>query len=172
MQPIIDDIKKKGAWDILVKYVEKYYDNPLQELEKLNYILDTKYGINIDSYIFIDLIESAKLKELVQNRKILIEIQKFEEEIYGGNDNKKQIENKKLEQDKTEENIFKKYEENQFIEVIEEKKLEELKENHLKEIEKLIKETRQLDKVKEKIQKWKAEGYDVSEIEKLLEEVK
>ena len=52
------------------------------------------------------------------------------------------------------------------------KKLEELKENHLKEIKKLIKETRQLDKAKEKIQKWKKEGYDVSELEKLLEEVK
>ena len=48
----------------------------------------------------------------------------------------------------------------------------QLKENHLKEIKTLIKETRQLNKAKEKIQKWKKEGYDVSELEKLLEEVK
>ena len=92
LQPIIDDIKKRGAWDVLVKYVEKYYENPLQELEKLNYILNTKYGINIDGDIFINLIELAKLKELIQDRKKLIEIKKFEEEFLGGKDKKKQIE--------------------------------------------------------------------------------
>ena len=47
-----------------------------------------------------------------------------------------------------------------------------MKNDKLDEIKTLMKETRQLDKAKEKIQKWKEEGYDVSELEKLLEEVK
>jgi len=47
-----------------------------------------------------------------------------------------------------------------------------LEDKHLKELKSLIQETRQLDKAKEKIQKWKKEGYDVSELEKFLEGVK
>ena len=47
-----------------------------------------------------------------------------------------------------------------------------LEDKHLKELKSLIQETKQLDKAKEKIQKWKKEGYDVSELEKLLEGVK
>lgn len=50
--------------------------------------------------------------------------------------------------------------------------LSSLRDEQLQELKSLIQETRQLNKAKEKIQNWKDEGYNVSELEKLFEEVK
>ena len=50
--------------------------------------------------------------------------------------------------------------------------LSDLRDEQLQELKNLIQETRQLNKAQEKIQNWKDEGYDVSELEKLLEGVK
>ena len=47
-----------------------------------------------------------------------------------------------------------------------------LGQQQLDEIKILFREHKNLTEIKEKIQMWKAEGYDVSELEKLLEEVK
>jgi hypothetical protein len=47
-----------------------------------------------------------------------------------------------------------------------------LGQQQLDEIRILFREHKNLSEIKEKIQKWKSEGYDVSELEKLLEEVK
>jgi hypothetical protein len=48
----------------------------------------------------------------------------------------------------------------------------ELKEQQISELKKLITEAQQLNLAKEKIGKWKSEGYDVTELEKMLEEVR
>ena len=47
----------------------------------------------------------------------------------------------------------------------------ELKEQHLKDIKRLLKERKNLTEIETKIQKWKDEGYDVSELEDMVEKV-
>jgi len=46
--------------------------------------------------------------------------------------------------------------------------LSDISDKQLQELKNLIQETRQLDKAKEKIQNWKDEGYDVSDLEKVI----
>ena len=50
--------------------------------------------------------------------------------------------------------------------------LSSLRDEQLQELKSLIQETRQLNKAKEKIQIWKEEGYDVSELEEMFKEAK
>ena len=47
-----------------------------------------------------------------------------------------------------------------------------LESQQLEEIKNLLREHKQLDNVEQKLDRWKKEGYDVSELEQMLEEVK
>ena len=47
-----------------------------------------------------------------------------------------------------------------------------LENKHLKEIKQLLKERKSFTEVEEKIQKWKEEGYDVSELDKIIKDTK
>lgn len=81
---LIKEIKKKGAWDILVKYVENYYYDIFKEFDKLKYIFKEKYGIEIDQNIFEGIVSISKLKDTIIDKKKLDEIDQIEKELLDG----------------------------------------------------------------------------------------
>ena len=114
-----DTFIKKNAWTILENYGDKYGDNPLDNYEKLNKLLNNKYDIDLDKDVLLELIEFTKLKEKSEKRNEIKEMEEFEKEL---------LENKKF-NDRDEKRLF---------------------------------------EIGKKIKKWKNDGYNVEELEKLV----
>ena len=187
IERFIAEIKNGEAWNILINYFEKYDNKPFDEIEKLHILLKKNYDIDVNKDIFEEFLDCTK-KEVNKEKKereyryfkktILSEKPKTKEE-YGDVFLKHYGKKYHTELDKFRillvENGFN-LDQSSTTSLIEgRKRYAEIKhfEHELLDREKPGNEYQnKLVQIKRKIQKWEKEGYDVSELEKLLKEVK